>query len=284
MLFIIRELLKGESWAQQLWRKRTENLASRSMANKLHLTSSISGLLIKAFLRALISNAHCTKQGAVSKARWLLQPGCSLPNEQSRCLKGLESEGKKVVKGSLEGRKGSLTSELARALPQAHKLGVNREGLVDFLPCGLGLSSSATKSGVLNSTTFRPAVSGQTLLLGPAQMTDHTLQALILRQTRGLHQGQKPFCSEHEHTVAINVEDAGLELQSFSYQLALFIVAGPVFALCLPYFSQSELRGGVVIQSLHQCGPLSLIDVGSVFTDYVVFVLFALPWVPYHVA
>eukprot|EP00983_Pelagomonas_calceolata_P042307 1138443-Pelagomonas_calceolata.AAC.7 len=53
----------------------------------------------------------------------------------------------------------------------------------------------------------------------------------------------------------------GLELQSFSYRLALFLVAGSVFFLCLPCFSQSELRGGEVIWSLHQCGPLSLIDV-----------------------
>eukprot|EP00983_Pelagomonas_calceolata_P037556 1136394-Pelagomonas_calceolata.AAC.1 len=36
----------------------------------------------------------------------------------------------------------------------------------------------------------------------------------------------------------------GLELQSFSFHPALFLVAGPVFFLCLPYFSQSELRGG----------------------------------------
>eukprot|EP00983_Pelagomonas_calceolata_P080505 1155172-Pelagomonas_calceolata.AAC.1 len=33
---------------------------------------------------------------------------------------------------------------------------------------------------------------------------------------------------------------------------------------CLPCFSQSELRGGWVIRSVHQCGPLSLMDVGSV--------------------
>eukprot|EP00983_Pelagomonas_calceolata_P080355 1155106-Pelagomonas_calceolata.AAC.8 len=33
-----------------------------------------------------------------------------------------------------------------------------------------------------------------------------------------------------------------LELQSFSYHPALFLVAGPVLFLCLPYFSQSELR------------------------------------------
>eukprot|EP00983_Pelagomonas_calceolata_P061329 1146797-Pelagomonas_calceolata.AAC.1 len=43
----------------------------------------------------------------------------------------------------------------------------------------------------------------------------------------------------------------GLELQSFSYHLALFLIAGPVFFLCLPYFSHSELRGGEVIQSVH---------------------------------
>eukprot|EP00983_Pelagomonas_calceolata_P042906 1138703-Pelagomonas_calceolata.AAC.5 len=54
----------------------------------------------------------------------------------------------------------------------------------------------------------------------------------------------------------------GLELQSFSYHPALFLIARPVFFLCLPYFSQSELRGGVVIRSVHQCGPLSLTDVG----------------------
>eukprot|EP00983_Pelagomonas_calceolata_P084727 1156413-Pelagomonas_calceolata.AAC.1 len=39
----------------------------------------------------------------------------------------------------------------------------------------------------------------------------------------------------------------GLELLSFSYHPALFLVAGPVFFLCLPYFSQSALCGGVVI-------------------------------------
>eukprot|EP00983_Pelagomonas_calceolata_P016997 534130-Pelagomonas_calceolata.AAC.1 len=37
----------------------------------------------------------------------------------------------------------------------------------------------------------------------------------------------------------------GLELQSYSYHPALFLVAAPVFFLCLPYFSQSALRGGV---------------------------------------
>eukprot|EP00983_Pelagomonas_calceolata_P045946 1139939-Pelagomonas_calceolata.AAC.1 len=42
------------------------------------------------------------------------------------------------------------------------------------------------------------------------------------------------------------------------------------FFLCLPYFSQSGLCGGVVIRSVHQCGPLSSIDVGSVFTACVV--------------
>eukprot|EP00983_Pelagomonas_calceolata_P071739 1151385-Pelagomonas_calceolata.AAC.3 len=54
----------------------------------------------------------------------------------------------------------------------------------------------------------------------------------------------------------------GLEIQSFSYHPALFLVAGPIFFLCLPCFSQSELRGLEAIQSVHQCGPLSLIDVG----------------------
>eukprot|EP00983_Pelagomonas_calceolata_P077137 1153747-Pelagomonas_calceolata.AAC.1 len=56
----------------------------------------------------------------------------------------------------------------------------------------------------------------------------------------------------------------GLELQSFSYHLVLFLLAGPIFFLCLPCFSQSELRGGEVIRSVHQCGPLSPNDVGSV--------------------
>eukprot|EP00983_Pelagomonas_calceolata_P074222 1152461-Pelagomonas_calceolata.AAC.1 len=36
----------------------------------------------------------------------------------------------------------------------------------------------------------------------------------------------------------------GLELQSFSYHPALFLVAGPVFFLCLLCFFQSELRSG----------------------------------------
>eukprot|EP00983_Pelagomonas_calceolata_P111890 1159829-Pelagomonas_calceolata.AAC.3 len=43
----------------------------------------------------------------------------------------------------------------------------------------------------------------------------------------------------------------GLELQSFSYHPALILVAGPVFSLCLPCFSQSELRGGAVIRKKH---------------------------------
>eukprot|EP00983_Pelagomonas_calceolata_P062254 1147204-Pelagomonas_calceolata.AAC.1 len=52
---------------------------------------------------------------------------------------------------------------------------------------------------------------------------------------------------------------------SFSAIILLsLLVAGPVFFLCLPCFSQSELRGGWVIRSVHQCGPLSLTDVGSV--------------------
>eukprot|EP00983_Pelagomonas_calceolata_P121836 1160839-Pelagomonas_calceolata.AAC.8 len=36
----------------------------------------------------------------------------------------------------------------------------------------------------------------------------------------------------------------GLELQSFSYHPAFFLVAGPVFFLSLPYFFQSKHRGG----------------------------------------
>eukprot|EP00983_Pelagomonas_calceolata_P080537 1155184-Pelagomonas_calceolata.AAC.3 len=39
----------------------------------------------------------------------------------------------------------------------------------------------------------------------------------------------------------------GLELQSFSYPLAILLVAGPVFVLCLPCFSQSALCGGVPV-------------------------------------
>eukprot|EP00983_Pelagomonas_calceolata_P046251 1140073-Pelagomonas_calceolata.AAC.1 len=52
----------------------------------------------------------------------------------------------------------------------------------------------------------------------------------------------------------------GLELQSSSYNPALFLVAGPVFFLCLPYFSQSELCGGVVIRehTLNQSKQLGL--------------------------
>eukprot|EP00983_Pelagomonas_calceolata_P071062 1151038-Pelagomonas_calceolata.AAC.1 len=38
----------------------------------------------------------------------------------------------------------------------------------------------------------------------------------------------------------------------------------PQIFLCLPCFSQSKLRGGWVIWSVHPCGPLSLIDVGSI--------------------
>eukprot|EP00983_Pelagomonas_calceolata_P034232 1072329-Pelagomonas_calceolata.AAC.3 len=43
----------------------------------------------------------------------------------------------------------------------------------------------------------------------------------------------------------------GLEIQSFSYHPALLLIAaqktgpGLVLFLCLPYFSRSELRGGV---------------------------------------
>eukprot|EP00983_Pelagomonas_calceolata_P074419 1152551-Pelagomonas_calceolata.AAC.3 len=40
----------------------------------------------------------------------------------------------------------------------------------------------------------------------------------------------------------------GLELQSFSYHLALFLDAGPVSFPCLPCFSQSELHGGEIIR------------------------------------
>eukprot|EP00983_Pelagomonas_calceolata_P119069 1160566-Pelagomonas_calceolata.AAC.1 len=43
----------------------------------------------------------------------------------------------------------------------------------------------------------------------------------------------------------------GLELQSFSYHLALFLVAGPVFFLCLPCFSQSERTEQLNTQSEH---------------------------------
>eukprot|EP00983_Pelagomonas_calceolata_P058016 1145328-Pelagomonas_calceolata.AAC.1 len=52
----------------------------------------------------------------------------------------------------------------------------------------------------------------------------------------------------------------GLELQSFSYHPALFLVAGPVFFLCLPCLSQSELGGGEVIRSVHHRDPLSLLN------------------------
>eukprot|EP00983_Pelagomonas_calceolata_P059338 1145873-Pelagomonas_calceolata.AAC.3 len=36
----------------------------------------------------------------------------------------------------------------------------------------------------------------------------------------------------------------GPEFQSFSFHLALFLVAGPVLFTCLPCFSQSELVAG----------------------------------------
>eukprot|EP00983_Pelagomonas_calceolata_P081694 1155658-Pelagomonas_calceolata.AAC.2 len=39
----------------------------------------------------------------------------------------------------------------------------------------------------------------------------------------------------------------GLELQSFRCRPAFFLVAGPVFFLCLPCFFQSEHRGGWVM-------------------------------------
>eukprot|EP00983_Pelagomonas_calceolata_P095367 1158004-Pelagomonas_calceolata.AAC.10 len=44
---------------------------------------------------------------------------------------------------------------------------------------------------------------------------------------------------------------------------AALIGTSMVFFLCLPCFSQSELRGGWVIRSVHQGGPLSLLDLGS---------------------
>eukprot|EP00983_Pelagomonas_calceolata_P015687 497939-Pelagomonas_calceolata.AAC.1 len=44
----------------------------------------------------------------------------------------------------------------------------------------------------------------------------------------------------------------GLEFQPFRYYPALFLVAGPVFFFCLPYFSQSALCGGVVCTGLHK--------------------------------
>eukprot|EP00983_Pelagomonas_calceolata_P076701 1153532-Pelagomonas_calceolata.AAC.11 len=45
-------------------------------------------------------------------------------------------------------------------------------------------------------------------------------------------------------TVLTLLAAEGLELQSFSYHPALFLDAGLVFFLCLPYFTQSELSGG----------------------------------------
>eukprot|EP00983_Pelagomonas_calceolata_P068088 1149759-Pelagomonas_calceolata.AAC.6 len=42
----------------------------------------------------------------------------------------------------------------------------------------------------------------------------------------------------------------GLELQSTSHHPALLLVAAPVFFLCLPCFSQSELRGGKEVQQI----------------------------------
>eukprot|EP00983_Pelagomonas_calceolata_P052879 1143054-Pelagomonas_calceolata.AAC.1 len=56
----------------------------------------------------------------------------------------------------------------------------------------------------------------------------------------------------------------GLELQSFSYQdLALFPVAGPVFVLCFPCFSQPELVVGWSYD-LSPC-PLSVLQPNSSF-------------------
>eukprot|EP00983_Pelagomonas_calceolata_P010327 335124-Pelagomonas_calceolata.AAC.1 len=49
----------------------------------------------------------------------------------------------------------------------------------------------------------------------------------------------------------------GLELQYFNYHLALFLVAGPNFFLCLPCFYQSELRGGDVTRKGLTKGPSS---------------------------
>eukprot|EP00983_Pelagomonas_calceolata_P129337 1161597-Pelagomonas_calceolata.AAC.1 len=40
----------------------------------------------------------------------------------------------------------------------------------------------------------------------------------------------------------------GLELQSFSYHLALVLVAGTISFLCLPCFPQTELHGGKVVR------------------------------------
>eukprot|EP00983_Pelagomonas_calceolata_P042728 1138629-Pelagomonas_calceolata.AAC.4 len=67
----------------------------------------------------------------------------------------------------------------------------------------------------------------------------------------------------HIETVLTLLVVEGLGHQSFSYHPALFLVAGPVFSLCLPYFSQSALYGAAVIQTLLRCGPPSLMDVGT---------------------
>eukprot|EP00983_Pelagomonas_calceolata_P020982 659358-Pelagomonas_calceolata.AAC.1 len=62
-------------------------------------------------------------------------------------------------------------------------------------------------------------------------------------ETLGRMHNQGPVCCE------------GLELQSFSYHPAFFskevLVARPVFFLCLPCFSRSELRGGWVGHTIY---------------------------------
>eukprot|EP00983_Pelagomonas_calceolata_P023010 724688-Pelagomonas_calceolata.AAC.1 len=54
-------------------------------------------------------------------------------------------------------------------------------------------------------------------------------------------------------------------LQSLSYNLALFLVAGPVFVLCLPCFSQSELV--VASSETIWLRELSITTYGSCFLE-----------------
>eukprot|EP00983_Pelagomonas_calceolata_P115601 1160217-Pelagomonas_calceolata.AAC.20 len=71
-----------------------------------------------------------------------------------------------------------------------------------------------------------------------------------------LHPRSDPTAQSNHHMIHGGTQKNCLILGVTPHP-AFFLVAGPVFFLCLPCFSQSELRGGWVIRSVHQCGPLN---------------------------
>eukprot|EP00983_Pelagomonas_calceolata_P054395 1143666-Pelagomonas_calceolata.AAC.1 len=80
--------------------------------------------------------------------------------------------------------------------------------------------------------------------------------SLVRVEVKG-YAGHQPACIKEKPTVSAETNSEPRQwltvlnllavdgLESFINHLALFLVAGPVFFLCLPYFSQSKLRGGV---------------------------------------